>query len=99
MTIQVTPRGSYGVQLNGITWLQSAPTFFNGNGSKFSTEDGSLNHTQGQVTYNGCDDIGPFFAHSFQFSADSGLLNATIKSYNDEGYIVFSQVTFMQSRD
>lgn len=92
VTVNVTETGEYALQVNGVTWLQNAPTFFNENGTKYSTEDGSLNLTTQLTTYNGADRLGDFIAYKFQYTASSGQMLVTIKDYSPQPYVIFEQV-------
>ncbi|XP_063423508.1 uncharacterized protein LOC134707561 isoform X1 [Mytilus trossulus] len=90
-TVNVTDTGGYALQVNGVTWLQNAPTFFNENGTKYSTEDGSLNLTTQLTTYHGADTVGDFIGYKFQYTASSGQMMVTIKDYSPQPYVIFEQ--------
>ncbi|VDI03306.1 Hypothetical predicted protein [Mytilus galloprovincialis] len=90
-TVNVTYTGGYALQVNGVTWLQNAPTFFNENGTKYSNEDGSLKLTTQLTTYHGADRVGDFIGYKFQYTASSGQMMVTIKDYSPQPYVIFEQ--------
>ncbi|XP_046368556.2 uncharacterized protein LOC124143575 isoform X1 [Haliotis rufescens] len=72
------PDGRYAIQINGVTWLNSAPTFFVVNDTRFSTEDGSLLLDSINTTMSGWGPFGVWVATNFHYRAGDVPIVASI---------------------
>ncbi|XP_071097695.1 uncharacterized protein [Haliotis cracherodii] len=80
----ITTGGNYSISNNGVTWLQSAPSYFYGNGKRYSTSDGTLGRPNTTYSQSGLDKLGPWQNMYWNYRADNLSFQATIKTYQTD---------------
>ena len=90
--ISITSDGHYSVSVNAQKWLDSAHTFFQVNGQKYTTLFGNLKIANVSSS-SGKDVLGNWCSTDFMFVADSTRILGKIKEYADYPLVVFEQVT------
>lgn len=96
LSISIVTNGSYSIAVNGTTWLNSAPTFFNANNRTYSSADGTLKLVQTSAS-SGTDRVGDWQSTSFLYQiggASPAKITAVIKVYRELPVIIFQQVYF-----
>ncbi|XP_077991624.1 uncharacterized protein LOC144445853 [Glandiceps talaboti] len=95
ISITLTPDGQYSITINNKTWLNSGPTFFNIEGSMFTSADKSLKLINITNPSSGSDVLGRFELQTliWQASAKSGTktIRTSVRVYQDISAIVFAQ--------
>ncbi|XP_053380271.1 uncharacterized protein LOC123527425 [Mercenaria mercenaria] len=91
--ISVVTNGSYSIIINGTTWLNNAPTYFNANNKTYNSSDGTLKLVQSSAT-SGTDKIGQWQSTMFLYETNDAAavqFTAIIKTYQQLPIIIFQQ--------
>lgn len=89
--VDITHDGAYSIYMNGIQWLQSAPTYFYVDGGRKNLSDGSL-HKNSTSAGNGLDQLGKFRFVRFSYTAGKYSIDCSIREYSDD-FVIFDQVS------
>ena len=90
----ILKNGSYSIDIDATTWLNSAATAFQLHGARHSTEDGSL-VLEKEFVENGYDKLGGFKRSNFMYSTKQDAVLTSVRIYENEcdcSFAVFSQV-------
>ncbi|KAK3742202.1 hypothetical protein RRG08_056560 [Elysia crispata] len=90
--VAVYDNGKYDVKVNGVNWLSSGPTFFNNDGKRYCTKEGTLKLVATR-SESGRDHYGLYNRTIFSYRAGQLMVNTTIKTYTKPPlpFAIFSQ--------
>ncbi|XP_067660687.1 uncharacterized protein [Haliotis asinina] len=83
-SVATFPDGRYEIQINTVTWLNSAPTFFVINDTRFSADDGSLVLDSINTTSSGSGQFGAEFSTNFHYRAGDVPIITSIVIYGTQ---------------
>ncbi|CAG0900285.1 unnamed protein product [Darwinula stevensoni] len=91
LAVELHEGGDYAILVNGQYWLQNAATYFNVDGTLYSTADGTLALTDGPVEGSGSDALGPYRLFTWTWAAGAAAIETSVAVYDDSPSLVFGQ--------
>lgn len=92
VNLNTSTSGYYNVNLNFFRWLQSAPTYFIVDGTRYNLSDKSL-YSNASYGGNGVDEFGFYQSIRYRYYVGKTIIDCSINTYDTGNHIVFEQVS------
>ena len=94
LDVRIDKTGTYNVTVDGVTWLNSAPTFLRHNNITASAVNNTLKLTNIKTIRQGEDELGTFRETTMNFRVPGSMLrfDAFVKVYQNVPLVLFTQV-------
>ncbi|VDI03427.1 Hypothetical predicted protein [Mytilus galloprovincialis] len=90
LNLNISTSGYYNVNLNFFRWLQSAPTYFIVDGTRYNLSDKSL-YSNASYGGNGVDEFGFYQSIRYRYYVGKTIIDCSINTYDTGNHIVFEQ--------